>query len=146
MPGEPIDPAEIHRSSPGNQLRRLVPGSGEPPSELCDHAQWARSKRNALCDTKPLGWAEVTHSFHPLLGQRFEILKTRRHSGIETLIVKCPDRGTFAISREWTDKAAPSPYENPRTEAPILDFQCLLALSELVEKLAPFKKKGVDNG
>jgi hypothetical protein len=58
-----------------------------------------------------LGWAEIRHPFHPLRGQRFEVLKKRRIAGIDTLILRELERGAFSVAREWTDWADPSPYD-----------------------------------
>jgi hypothetical protein len=89
-----------------------------------------------------LGWAEVTHPYHPLHGQRFAILKTRRVSGVETLIVRGTTGGTYALAREWTDQADPSPYTS--VAGLHLRFDCLLALAELIRKLDSPEKKGLD--
>jgi hypothetical protein len=51
-----------------------------------------------------LGWAVVTHPFHPLRGQRFLILKSRTCSGRPTLILEGGECGTFSVLREWTDR------------------------------------------
>jgi hypothetical protein len=55
-----------------------------------------------------LGSAEICHPFHPLRGQQFEVLKERRVSGVDTLILRILGRGTFSVPREWTDWACPS--------------------------------------
>ena len=77
----------------------------------------------------------MVHPFHPFRGQRFEVLKTRRVSGVETLIVRHPERGTCAVAREWTDWAEPSPYDALGVCAPPFDFESLLQLAGLVEQL-----------
>ena len=86
---------------------------------------------------KDLGWAEIIHPFHPLQGKRFKILKIRRESGEDTLILKGTHRGWFFIPREWTDKASPSVHTCQKAAASILSFQHLLALSKLIDD---FKK------
>ena len=92
-----------------------------------------------------MGWAEVTHPYHPLHGQRFAILKTRRVSGFETLIVRGTAGGTFALARDWTDQADPSPYTSVEGQALLhLRFDCLVALAELIRKLDSPEKKGLD--
>jgi hypothetical protein len=79
-----------------------------------------------------LGWAEVRHPFHPLKGQRFPVLKTRRVGGAETLILREPTRGSIAVRREWTDwdaaKVGTSAMQ-PRQ----LAFESLLELAQLVD-------------
>ncbi len=74
----------------------------------------------------------MVHPFHPFRGQRFEVLKTRCVSGVETLIVRHPERGTCAVAREWTDWAEPRLEHGPGLA---LDVQSLLQLALLVEQL-----------
>jgi hypothetical protein len=85
-----------------------------------------------------LGWAEITHPFHPLRGQRFPILKTRRVSGIDTLLLQGTSMGTFAVPQQWTDQGDGKPQKST-----FLDFSCLTALTDLVRSLDNMKK-GVD--
>src|ERR1700747_2965638 len=68
-----------------------------------------RSEQTALVPHSPLGWAEISHPFHPLRSRRFEVLKKRRVAGVDTLILRELERGTFSVPREWTDWADPSP-------------------------------------
>jgi hypothetical protein len=53
--------------------------------------------------------------------------------------------GTFAVPKEWTDKNSPSGDKPCNGHLPILDFQCLLDLRQLVKKMARGSKKRVDN-
>jgi hypothetical protein len=78
-----------------------------------------------------LGWAKITHPFHPLRGQRFKVVKTRKVAGQDTLILEGTQSGTFAIAREWTNQA------DHQTERPtlILSFQCLRELMEIVSHI-----------
>jgi Family of unknown function (DUF5372) len=80
-----------------------------------------------------LGWATVTHPFHPLLGKRFLVLKVRRVGGHEVLSLFDDRNGAVALPREWTDQADPSPYPTVLEQPPILHGACLLKLSELVQ-------------
>jgi len=88
-----------------------------------------------------LGWALITHAFHPFFDQRFQILKSRQVAGRETLILKGTERGTFAVLRDWTDQAKPA-----IAAAGFLDVE---RLTELVDLIEAFKKKtsltGVDS-
>jgi hypothetical protein len=85
-----------------------------------------------------LGCAKITHPFHPFHGQSFQILKTRNISGIETISLKHPKRGSFAVSREWTDQAEPTLSIVLGGSAHILEPYRLLELAELIQNL---KKK-----
>lgn len=74
---------------------------------------------------------EITHPFHPLRGQRFEVLKAKRCASDLVLSLKSATGTIFPVPRDWTDIAPPSPYE-PGAE-PILDAWLLLEMSQLVE-------------
>jgi hypothetical protein len=89
-----------------------------------------------------LGWAEIRHPFHPLRGQRFQILKARRIAGIDTFLLRELDRGTFSIAREWTDWADPSPYFSLDFPPRRLDAGLLFELAALLEQLTNPKQKG----
>jgi len=95
----------------------------------------ARLERNALNNSAHLGWATITHPFHPRRGQRFQILKVRQISGIQTLILRGTSGGTLTVNREWTDRTKPSPCSSLNINDPIFSVQCLLALVELAENI-----------
>jgi hypothetical protein len=69
---------------------------------------------------------------------------------VETVSLRGPRFGTFAVPLEWTDKAPPSPSEHLSIKSPILDFRSLLDLVDLVQQLksdtktARHAKKGFD--
>jgi hypothetical protein len=88
-----------------------------------------------------LGWAEIRHPFHPLRGQRFQILKARRIAGTDTFLLRELDRGTFSVAREWTDWADPSPYSSLGSPPRRLDAGRLFELAALVEQLTRPKQK-----
>jgi hypothetical protein len=88
-----------------------------------------------------LGWAEIRHPFHPLRGQRFQVLKKRRISGVDTLIVCEPARGSFSIAREWTDWADPPLCESLDSSPRRLDANLLLELATLLEQLTSKSEK-----
>jgi hypothetical protein len=85
-----------------------------------------------------LGWAEIRHPFHPLRGQRFEVLKTRRLAGLDTLILRDLAQGSFSIARDWTDWADPDPVHvvglPQRLEAESL-FELVAFLQQLTRRL-----------
>jgi len=89
-----------------------------------------------------LGWAEIRHPFHPLRGQRFQVLKARRIAGIDTLLLRELDRGTFSIAREWTDWGDPSPYDSLDIPPRRLDASLLFELVALLERLTNPEQKG----
>jgi len=97
--------------------------------------------RTALDHKSHFGWAEIRHPFHPLRGQRFQVLKARRIAGIDTLLLREVDRGSFSIAREWTDWADPSLYGSLGLPARRLDADSLLGLATLLEQLAAPEQK-----
>jgi hypothetical protein len=88
-----------------------------------------------------LGWAEIRHPFHPLKGQRLQVLKTRRVSGIETLILAHVDLGSFSIAREWTDWGTPRVEHDREVPACCFELGMLLELIALVEQLSASSSK-----
>jgi hypothetical protein len=90
--------------------------------------------RTAQRPNESLGWTEVRHPFHPLRGQRYPVLKTRRVAGIETLILREPVRGSIAVRREWTDWDAGAACGSA-TASGQLAFESLLELAKLVDDL-----------
>ena len=88
-----------------------------------------------------MGYVKITHSYHPLRGQKFPVLKERRVSGVETLVLRGSTMGTFAVPKEWTDKGNPLD-DSAQRDAPILDFRCLLTLRDIIHSLDSTQKKG----
>ncbi len=93
---------------------------------------------------KDLGWAKITHPFHPLYGQRFKILKLKKVTEGDILTLQGTHRGWFFVPREWTDKADPSIETCPQVTPSVLSFVHLLSLSDLLDQLKKGKKE--DNG
>ena len=100
----------------------------------CARSVFPRLERTTQASNESLGWAEVRHPFHPLKGQRFPILKTRRVGRIETLILRDPTRGSIAVRREWTDWDV-STMDESATPAHRLALKSLLELAKLIDDL-----------
>ena len=94
--------------------------------------RFPHAHRTALDANRSLGSATVTHPFHRLRGQTFEVLKVRRLSGQESLSLRDPERGTFAMLRNWTDWAPPGASPSPGCESLLIDAFGLVQLAELV--------------
>ena len=60
------------------------------------------------------------------------MLKARKVSGNDTLILQEANRGSFAVPREWTDQADPPPYGHIGPS--ILSLPCLLQLVDIVHR------------
>jgi hypothetical protein len=82
-----------------------------------------------------LGSAAIKHPFHPLHGQSFPILKTRRVGGVDTLTLRGTAGGTFAVPLSWTDHAEPTPWELLDREPPVFAAPFLWELVELIDSL-----------
>ena len=89
--------------------------------------------QTTLVSNPSLGWALVTHPFHPLKGQRFAILKIRKVAGREVLSLYDEQKGSLPIPRDWTDQAVLSPEAGLIEPPPILDARYLLKLQDLVQ-------------
>ena len=100
-----------------------------------------RSAPTALDRRSNLGWAEIWHPFHPLRGQRFEVLKERRVAGVDTLILREHEAGSFSVARDWTDWADPSAFDSLSFPPCRLDAKSLLELVTLLEHLARGEEK-----
>ena len=96
---------------------------------------WARPELTALKSNRFLGWATITHPFHPLRGQRFKVLSSKTFNERDILSLKTSIQGTgsLAIPRAWTDRADPSPVDALST---LLSLPHLLKLVDLVNTLA----------
>ena len=82
-----------------------------------------------------MGSAEILHPFHPRKGQRFAVLKVRRVAGIDTLILRDADLGSFAVPQDWTDQARAAAWM--RLSSPTkLDIGSLCDLVELLERMS----------
>src|SRR6516164_7543761 len=123
----------LRRSFPGSAL--TLPGPPGPGS-------MGRSMRTALEPSSPLGWVEIRHPFHPLRGQRFEVLKKRRVAGVDTLILRELERGSFSVAREWTDWADPTLSDSLGLSPQRLDARSLVELVTLLEVLTKSKQIG----
>jgi hypothetical protein len=91
-----------------------------------------------------LGWATITHPFHPLRSQRFEVLKTRRVAGTDTLILRHPDRGSYTVAREWTDWGLPEASIGPSGSARKFAVEALLQLADLCAELTEHAQEDLD--
>jgi hypothetical protein len=54
-----------------------------------------------------LGFVIVTHPFHPLNGQRLEVLFARRRAGATVLVCSGGLSGQMTLPESWTDRGEP---------------------------------------
>ena len=76
------------------------------------------------------------HPFHPLRGQRFTVLKSRIVRGVECLVLKGSESGTFAVRRDWTDQARPNSYRDAGVKVGFLELESLLSIVELSHSIS----------
>ena len=80
------------------------------------------------------------HPFHPLYGKQFAVLKSRLVRGVECLILKGSESGTFAVPRDWTDQARPDAYRDAEIAPRFLKLDSLLSIVELSNSIS--EKRG----
>jgi hypothetical protein len=54
-----------------------------------------------------LGFVVVTHPFHPLAGQRLEVLYVKRRGPDTVLVCSGGVSGQVTLPRSWTDRGEP---------------------------------------
>ena len=86
--------------------------------------------------SQPSGYIEIVHPFHPLFGQHFLLLKSRKVSGVECVILKGSLSGTFSVPKDWTSIRSGNDYEDTDAPPTVLRLECLIELTELVETLS----------
>ena len=91
-----------------------------------------------------MGWATITHPFHPLRSQRFEVLKTRRIAGTDTLILRHPDRGSYTVAREWTDWGLPGASTGSSETSRKFAVEALLQLADLCAEISEPAQEDLD--
>jgi hypothetical protein len=97
-----------------------------------DHERWGQIEVIAPLCSKPSGFAEITHPFHPLFRQQFFVLKFRTVRGMDCVILKGSSSGTFSVPRDWTSLRRNDRYQDAGAAPRILHLESLLELSKLV--------------
>jgi hypothetical protein len=54
-----------------------------------------------------LGFVVVTHAFHPLIGQRLEVLFVKRRGADSVFVCARGVGGQLTVPRSWTDRGEP---------------------------------------
>jgi hypothetical protein len=91
---------------------------------------------NALYHKKDLGWATITHPFHPLKSKTFKILFLRKVNNKVILSLRKSGHGSFSVLQEWTNKSQEQNH--------LPQIFSLTAVLELTSLISQIKKKGVD--
>ena len=70
-----------------------------------------RRRHSAASSSGDLGFVVVTHPFHPLNGQRLEVLFVKRRAGEPVFVCSGGVGGQMTVPRSWTDRGdAPRAY------------------------------------
>ena len=67
-----------------------------------------RRRHSAVASRESSGSVLVTHPFHPLSGQRLEVLFARRRAGAMVLVGESAGLGRVTVQESWTDRG-PAP-------------------------------------
>ena len=66
-----------------------------------------RSRHSAASSSDPLGFVIVTHPFHPLNGQRLEVLYAKRRGADTVFVCSGGISGQITLPQAWTDRSEP---------------------------------------
>ena len=66
-----------------------------------------RRRHSAASSSDPLGFVIVTHPFHPLNGQRLEILYAKRRGADTVFVCAGGFSGQMTLPQAWTDRGEP---------------------------------------
>ena len=68
---------------------------------------YPRRRHSAALSSDPLGFVIVTHPFHPLNGQRLEILYAKRRGADMVFVCAGGFSGQMTLPQAWTDRGEP---------------------------------------
>ena len=70
---------------------------------------WAcrRRRHSAASSSDPTGFVIVTHPFHPLNGQRLEVLYVKRRAADTVFVCSGGVSGQITLPQSWTDRGEP---------------------------------------
>ena len=77
----------------------------------------------------------MTHPYHPLGGQRFELAAANREFGEERVFYRDSDNRMQYLPRRWTSLAAPDPFVITAAGRAYFRPQELVRLAELIKEL-----------
>jgi hypothetical protein len=76
----------------------------------------------------------VTHPYHPLRGQKLELVQIPRRVNSE-LLVRHPEGRSFRIPRDWTDYNAPQAEQTEASPTHLLDIKGLRELAKIISNI-----------
>ena len=69
-------------------------------------SEFRRKRHSAGSSSDLSGFVVITHPFHPLRGQRVEVLFSRRRGGQVVLACESAGLGRVTVFESWTDRVA----------------------------------------
>ena len=75
--------------------------------KACACSGCPRRRHSAALSSDPLGFVIVTHPFHPLNGQRLEILYAKRRGADTVFVCAGGFSGQMTLPQAWTDRREP---------------------------------------
>src|SRR5512133_2079706 len=78
--------------------------------------RFRRSRHSAASSSDPLGFVVVTHPFHPLKGQRLEVLFAKRRDDGVVFVCSGGFTGQITLPRMWTDLGEPAQLQRLSAE------------------------------
>ena len=69
---------------------------------------YQRRRHSAVASREPSGSVLITHPFHPLSGQRLEVLFAKRRGGAVVLVGESAELGRVTVQESWTERG-PAP-------------------------------------
>jgi len=74
----------------------------------------------------------VTHAFHPLFGQEYELVVYRHNWGEDRVYFHNPEGALCSLPASWTNAAAPDPFVAIAAGRCHFRWQDLICLAEMV--------------
>jgi hypothetical protein len=85
--------------------------------------------------TTPLQYFQVTHPFHPLCGQKFELITRRNNWGDDRVFYYNIEQNFVSMPVSWTSAAAPDLFIMQSAGRALFRFDDLLPLARLLQTL-----------
>ena len=92
-----------YRPLPARRVLYLSRG----PTGSRGRCRFPRRRHNAALSSDPLGFVIVAHPFHPLNGQRLEILYAKRRGADTVFVCAGGFSGQMTLPQAWTDRGEP---------------------------------------
>ena len=120
-----------HNYHPQTMVHRLALTVGLLPVGVSGLSRLARQQQKALDHSRDLGTATILHPYHPLYGQSFPILKTRKVDGQRRYSLRSGD-DVFSVPESWVTDTGQNAFSESYFDADTI--KSLLELAELLYK------------